>query len=713
MKINKLSLYNFSSFEGINEFDFSVYNEEKNIILIGGKNGAGKTSLFSAIKIALYGPLAFGYVGINPHYVSKIKECINTKAFQTSKVEARVQISISIMVEREIRIYEITREWDYSSQRLIENYYVKTAGKMLTEQELSYFQNYLQSLVPPDLFEFFLFDGEEVGSLFSTKAYNAYVKNAVYVLCGLDIYEIIRKYTRGYAGKTSSVDEAIVFKEYDEIKSSIEVVEKTKEKTALEIEGIQGELDQLETDLIELETAFRNAGGLTRDTRKRLAQEFEKAERVKAESSAKIKLFVEGIMPFYIVRGLNERVAEQLDIEEKGNIYNYVQKKLSTDDIRKAFEGILPESTIDATLKLLLAKLKPEGLREDSLPLHDLSKEETNRVNAMISSVSNFDELDMVNTVKQKQTASEQTMEINRTLKNAITDEDATQFIEKEKELLSRKDKLKRKLYEKGISLEQTTVQLFELESQRERKWQHIKDTTQNKHVYELSNGLSAMMDNLLAKKTVEIRHKLEKLIVNNLQKIYRKNNLITHIEIDKSFQFNLYQNVTYNAGELAYLLRNLGKADFSVLVGKHGLETLFEKYGVDSFNKLQKSLVFNASDTFELYKNIDLNRLSKGERQIFILSLYWAIIELSGQDIPFVIDTPYARIDANHRKEISEKFFPNISSQVVILSTDEEINEEFYGIIKPHIAREYLLINEEDQNKTTVMNHYFFEAKE
>ena len=126
----------------------------------------------------------------------------------------------------------------------------------------------------------------------------------------------------------------------------------------------------------------------------------------------------------------------------------------------------------------------------------------------------------------------------------------------------------------------------------------------------------------------------------------------------------------------------------------------------------LQKCLSFSSSNKFELYKKIDLNRLSKGERQIFILSLYWAIIELSGQDIPFVIDTPYARIDANHRREISEKFFPNISKQVVILSTDEEINEEFYRIIKPYVAREYLLINEEDQNKTSVRNHYFFEAE-
>ena len=341
------------------------------------------------------------------------------------------------------------------------------------------------------------------------------------------------------------------------------------------------------------------------------------------------------------------------------------------------------------------------------------SKEETNRVNAMISSVSGFSATEMVNTVRQKQNASDLTMEINRTLKSAISDEDATQYVEKENALLHKKDELKQKLYEKRTVLEQLAARLSELEIKREHTWQRIKDTTQNKHVYELSTGLTTIMDTLLGKKTVEIRHKLEQLIVANLQKIYRKNNLITHIEIDESFQFNLYQNATYNAGELVYLLKNLGKTEFAVLIGKHGMEKLFEIYNVDSISMLQKSLSYDYSDSFELYKNIDLNRLSKGERQIFILALYWAIIELSGQDIPFVIDTPYARIDANHRREISEKFFPSISKQVVILSTDEEINEEYYEIIKPRIAREYLLINEEDQNKTTVKNHYFFEAEE
>lgn len=204
MKINKVKLYNFSSYEGNNEFDFEITDAEKNIVLIGGKNGAGKTSLFTAIKVALYGPLAYGYVGVNSHYISKIKDLINSKAFQQEIVESEVQITLQLKIERDIRNYVITRKWDYTNQRLTEEYTVERDGKQLNDQELSYFENYLRSIIPPDLFEFFLFDGEEVGNIFSTSAYNTYVRNAVFTMCGMDVFEIIRKFTRGYVTRNNS-----------------------------------------------------------------------------------------------------------------------------------------------------------------------------------------------------------------------------------------------------------------------------------------------------------------------------------------------------------------------------------------------------------------------------------------------------------------------------------------------------------------------------
>ena len=708
MKINKILLDNFNSFEGENEFDFTN-KEDKNIILIGGKNGAGKTSLFTAIKIALYGPLAFGYIGVNPHYISKIKDCINSRAFQTDRVEAKVQLTISLMIEREFKEYEITREWDYSNQKLVENFKICEEGRRLNEQELSYFQNYLQGMIPPDLFEFFLFDGEAVGNIFSTSTYNKYVRNAVYTLCGLDIFELIRKYTAGYVGKSVKEDEEKYIADYENLKDEVESLESAKGVIEQRIEEEQKELERVETEIIELETAFKNAGGITAKERKKLAKEFEEAEHIKTESLVKIKLFMEGLMPFYIVRNLNDDIKKQLDIEEKVAIYQYIEQKLDREELISEMRGRSSKKSIDELLDVILSQFRPETGMEIKDLLFDLSKEETSRISAMIASIDAFDVEDMVSTVIARKNSLDRTIEINKILKSSMAEEDATGFAEKENGFLRKKEDITKRLYEDKARLEEMADQISSLIPQRDRAKQNMLDHVQSRHVFDLSNGLSSMMGTLLSEKSVSIKHRLEELIVANLKRIYRKNNLITHIEISDDFQLNLYQDAEYYSKELLYLLKNLGKEGFLLAVGEAGKQKLFEEYGVESINSLTDALKKNGKDKVRLFKNIDLSRLSKGERQIFILSLYWAIIELSGKDIPFIIDTPYARIDANHRKEISKEFFPRISKQVVILSTDEEINEKYYQLLKPYIAREYLLINDENQNKTSVENRYFF----
>ena len=133
MQITKLVLDNFSSYEGENVFDFTVRKKQP-IILIGGLNGAGKTSIFTAIKIALYGPLAFGYTGNNAFYSKKIRGFINDKAFQTQPFTSGITIEIKLKQERETKHYTINRNWriieskieeEYSSLKSLKRYYLK------------------------------------------------------------------------------------------------------------------------------------------------------------------------------------------------------------------------------------------------------------------------------------------------------------------------------------------------------------------------------------------------------------------------------------------------------------------------------------------------------------------------------------------------------------------------------------------------------------
>lgn len=712
MKINKVKLYNFSSYEGNNEFDFEITDAGKNIVLIGGKNGAGKTSLFTAIKVALYGPLAYGYVGVNSHYISKIKDLINSKAFQHEVVESEVQITLQLKIERDISNYVITRKWDYTNQRLTEKYTVERAGKQLKDQELSYFENYLRSIIPPDLFEFFLFDGEEVGNIFSTSAYNTYVRNTVFTMCGMDVFEIIRKFTHGYVTRNNSIDDDEVYDTYEAAKQQMELLEAEKKNLESKVNSLTKELEDTEVQLTELATAFKNAGGISRREKKQLEDEYTHAEKVKTETLTNIKIFVEGLMPFYILKDFANPIMSQLDFEEKGEIFYYVQSKLKRDSIAELLKGDVLDSKVDQLMDYLLDTFRPKGFRDDMEMMFDLSKEDIGRVNGIVSSLDNFDVSAMVEMVNKRKAASERTAEINRILKNSMSEEDVNAFAQKENEILKKKDDLSSRLCDSQHRLEDIDKELHSQEQIRDKAMQILKLNAQNKHVYELSSGISSMMEQFLEEKTLSIRKKLEKAIVQKLKLIYRKNNLITHIEIGKNFDFNLYQDEEYNGKELLTLYKNFGSSEFTNLIGTKGEKKLIKMLNGTSINVLKnKSEVELGKEPIQLYKKIELGRLSKGERQIFILALYWAIIEISGQNIPFVIDTPYARIDANHRREISEKFFPNISDQVIILSTDEEINEEYYKIVKPYISKEYLLINDENENRTTIENNYFFEV--
>lgn len=713
MKINKIKLYNFNSYEGENEFDFVNQDQSKNIVLIGGKNGAGKTSLFTAIKIALYGPLAFGYVGANSHYIAKIKDCINSKAFQKDEVESEVQLTLSLMVERELKNYVVTRRWRFVNQKLEEKYSVEEEGRFLEQQELSYFQNYLQGLIPPDLFEFFLFDGEEVGNIFSTSSYNSYIKNAIYTLCGIDIFEIIRKFTCSYSSKPSGEVDKERYSQYEQLKLLAEQLDDKKTSLGKRLEEEKQKYEQLEVELFDLETAYKNAGGITQEEREKLAREFEEAEKLKTEASIKIKMFVEGLMPFFIVGEYANKITKQFSIQEKKEIYEYFEKNIMDSALTETIHNnvSIGDEALETLFDEILKYLKPSD-ETDFKFIHDLSKEEISRINIMIDNLKAFDKEEMIEIINQRKHYSERTMEINKILRSAMSDEDANRYVTKENLLLRKKDDCHRMI--KDLQEERTSIEeeFVVVEQQRNKALQELKENAQNKHVYELSSGITSIMDSVLKKKAISIRENLGELISNNLRHMYRKNNLITQIEIDENFGFHLYQNAVYTHSELAYLYRNLGVDNFADEVGNAGIEMLKKRFNIISINELQKA--FNASDseaTIDLFKKIDISRLSKGERQIFILALYWAIIELSGQDIPFVIDTPYARIDANHRKEISEKFFPNISKQVIILSTDEEIDEEYYEILKPHIAREYLLVNDESQNRTSIEQHYFFGA--
>ena len=116
----------------------------------------------------------------------------------------------------------------------------------------------------------------------------------------------------------------------------------------------------------------------------------------------------------------------------------------------------------------------------------------------------------------------------------------------------------------------------------------------------------------------------------------------------------------------------------------------------------------FKATLTGRDGKTLPFDRLSAGEKQLLATSLLWGLARASGRPVPTIIDTPLGRLDSSHRRHLIERYFPNASHQVLLLSTDEEIIGSYYTALEPFITRTYLLTHSEESGESNIEPGYF-----
>ena len=107
--------------------------------------------------------------------------------------------------------------------------------------------------------------------------------------------------------------------------------------------------------------------------------------------------------------------------------------------------------------------------------------------------------------------------------------------------------------------------------------------------------------------------------------------------------------------------------------------------------------------------KGEEVQSPSAGEREVFALSMLWGLAQISKRNLPVIIDTPLGRLDQSHRSNIVHNYFPRAGEQVIILSTDAEIDETWYKALRPSLVQEFALENDDFEEVTTIIaDHYF-----
>lgn len=704
MKINKIYLNNFGSYQGENIFDTAV-QDDKNIIIIGGKNGAGKTTLFTAIRICLYGFMSMGYKNKNSFYNKEIIKLINNTAKMNKPTNAGVSLHVSLINGQELDEYKISRSW-ILDDTLTEKVSIVKKDRLLNDDETADFQKYIFSLIPPDLFNLFFFDGEKIADFFMNEGADNRIKNAFLTLCGYDIFEIMRKNFKRVGNQASSSN---ALNEYFSAKEQLNIASNSYEKVTQDLINNENAIDNCSAEIDALDIKYKQSGGITQDEWNEKIAKIKDEEKKRETLNSNLKRWANDVMPFLMLKEQISKVKSQIKLENNNLKYENFSEILNSDLIQNIFKK---SSNYDTKT---LSKIKEAAFLQygSNVPrILDLSFEKSGMLLSVINNILSFDETKIAKYKKRIKCSIEVSAKIRKELESSSISQ-VQEYMKKRAELYEKKSEL----LKLKIDLEQETVTKKENCVQAELNLTKVQSLLEADLKKSSINDIAAksivMLDKLQISLYQQQIQKVEKLFNQEIKILMRKTQFIDDIYIDNDFLIHIYKKEVFTINNLLLLFKNNTKSQVVSLIGQSAFNLLKSQINANDVLSIIQQLerIHDKYATITLPVEIDKTSLSNGEKQIFIMALYHSLVQLCNLEIPFIIDTPFARIDTEHRRNISKYFFKKLKGQVFVLSTNEEIDSSHIKFLDDKIAFTYILENS-DNKKTQILKGSYFEEE-
>ena len=694
MKINSILLYNFGSYEGETVFDTRATDDGRNIVLIGGKNGAGKTTLFTAMRVCLYGFMSMGYKNINSFYNRAIIKLINNSAKLRRPADAHVEMQIGLNNGHEIDVYTLRRSWTLTDA-LFENFTVTKNGMTLSAEAVADFEKYLLSLIPPELFNLYFFDGEKIADFFLEEGSNARIKDAFLTLCGYDTFEIMRKnFKRIGSSKTHGSPD---LDEYLTAKEALTTAQMTQQDLTARLNQCIDEMDTCEADIDALEKAYHQSGGVSQEEWNQKLFTLKEEEKKRETYNAILRKWANELIPFLMIRDQIAALKKQIEKENSAQKFHNFREVLETPAVRRVLK-----SDFSAIINAAATQFSDSGE-----VILDLSLEQSALLLAHINQILDF-EVEKVakykRAIKRSLTVTAKIrQELDSSSISSVQDymQKRAQLFESKSLLLVQRIELERQLAEHKDVLQQAEAHLSRVQARLEEELKQASIT-------DISARAIIMLDKLqhtLYRKQIE---KVEAFFRKEIKILMRKSRFIDDIRIDDDFNTRIYRNDEIKVTRLVEALKTNTESQLIAMFGKVALTELQAISGTTDLDAMTKYFSKCKDTIVVLPVEIDKMSLSNGEKQIFIMALYHSLVQLCNHEIPFIIDTPFARIDTEHRRNISTHFFCKLKGQVFILSTNEEISSAHVQIMGDRISSTYMLENTDNKRTTVVSNQYF-----
>ena len=696
MKIKSIQVKNIGPYIDQNEFNFDISDNTHRMVLIGGKNGAGKTTLFNAIKICLYGCVAYGFESNNAHYYEKVAEIINSNEKLKKSGEARVIIKLLLDDGMYDHIYTFDRSWTVTGKRILETFNLYKDGTSVSENEKSDFESFLLQMLPPNLFRFYFFDGEKISDFIFNGNKNSDFKEAFLKLCNLDTMEIIRENFRRIS-RTKAKDGANVSQEYDKCLAEDNLNATRVSCIEDKYKEIISDIAQIDDELAMLEKTYAKGGGISKKEWRSMQDQITKEEIRREDIRKWLKDIANNVLPFIILRNQMDEAKDQIILEHKSQAATNVKSTMDTPEIKSIIANVLENAGVelseDISNKIIFEISDYANYASQISPILNLSEFDQYELTAKINGLLAFDIGRIKNATDDIEASLKRVKSIRKKMeKSSIENYDG--YLQKKSELNEKKllktqeqMKLDKELQECIDKKNASAVKLAKAKSDYEAllKKRSINDIS--------ARALLAFdeLQDILYEKSIRL---VEKGFQRFFAALINKSDLIDGIYIDDSLNVLPYKNKTFYA------------PDIKKTIDKNGKEYLIAQIGLHAYEIYQQK---SKSGEIEITLPVEVKqKLSAGEKQIFIMAIYQALSQLNKIDVPYIVDTPFARIDKEHRGKILEQFFKKLNGQVIILSTDEEIVGHYTEVISDILSNTFVLNHTANGNTEILANTYF-----
>lgn len=672
MLINKITLYNYRIYKGANQLVFED-DAFRNIYIVSGFNGFGKTTFLSSLVWCLYGAQM---QDVDDSFKRKIKDqggypkfledSLNRHAYLNLETNYYVEVSFSNLDIPGIIAEELTiRRTFYSGDKsdTVQIWLDGQPNELV--QEVGYDLFIQDFILPKEIAKFFFFDAEKITELAEiqttdqkrqlAKAYSEVLGIKKYTDLRINLQEQRLKYRR----ESANGDEINTF---INLEGGIKGLEDEILKEKLNLGEIKKDITKVEEDIIDLQERLIRAGHVMSH------EEHQKLVKRKAELSKQSEELKENfkrhldLAPFAIAGKLFSQLVSTSLEEKKLAQHNRADHifPLIADLQRKS--EILNSSVTKEQFRELLRPLLAE-YSQIQANLENKDKQAkiglSDRTFQIIEHIENqllhqYQE-DIKQITRDMKRNRYDINEVNKALSRAEAKGNDTIVNRTRDNLRSKQNELNNSFINQGQSEEKLSILTNDLNNKKKVQGEFQKKVNLQEDLVEKDNvakRLIEKLDQFILKMQTQKKVTLQKRIMDTLNKLMHKASFISDVQI---------------------------KIEYDII-------------DIDLINKNGKI--------------INKEGLSMGEKQLYATAILQALVSESNFDFPVFIDSPMQKLDATHATNIIKHFYPTVSKQVILLPLlQKEMSETEFKLLEPNVKSAHLIYHKSEDSSSTFIH--------